>query len=201
MTNLGRHYRVSAREKADTDPRSGAPTCLQRESLAPRYWAAPAPYWGWAYWLAPRGRTGSGNRWPGALPDQDAIGSNPNRAANTNPRISPVSHERLGPAHLAGAGDPQLLRRSWKDYACAGSLRARGAECAAQVAWPKTRQRGAFAPSAARLCQLRVRLAASRTRPLRGSAAAAAGRSGKKPFQSRKHHRHPLARIARRDAS
>ena len=25
-------------------------SCLQKESLARRYWAAPPPYWGWGYW-------------------------------------------------------------------------------------------------------------------------------------------------------
>jgi hypothetical protein len=25
-------------------------SCLQKESLARRYWAAPPPYWGWGPW-------------------------------------------------------------------------------------------------------------------------------------------------------
>ena len=36
-------------------------TCLQRESVARRYWASPPPpYWGWGYW---RG-AGWGPYWP-----------------------------------------------------------------------------------------------------------------------------------------
>ena len=64
---------------------------------------------------------------------------------------------------------------------CSTPIVSRGhaSKCAAQAAWPKTRQRGAFAPSAALLCRFPAQLVASRTRPLQGSAVAAAGRSEK----------------------
>jgi hypothetical protein len=36
-------------------------SCLQKESLARRYWAAPSlPYWGWGYWWG----AGWGPYWP-----------------------------------------------------------------------------------------------------------------------------------------
>jgi len=34
-------------------------SCLQKESLARRYWAEPPPpYWGWGYWAGPGDRIG-----------------------------------------------------------------------------------------------------------------------------------------------
>jgi hypothetical protein len=57
--------------------------------------------------------------------------------------------------------------------------RGQGSKCAAQVAWPRTQQRGAFAPSAARLCRFPARLVASKTRPPQGSEEVAVGRSEK----------------------
>src|SRR5262249_4383165 len=49
-------------------------------------------------------------------------------------------------------------------------------ECAAQVAKPKTRQPGAFAPNAVRRCLRRAGIAALPTSPRRSSAAVAASR-------------------------
>jgi hypothetical protein len=37
-------------------------SCLQNESLARRYWAAPPPYWGWSWGYS--WRAGWGGPWP-----------------------------------------------------------------------------------------------------------------------------------------
>jgi hypothetical protein len=72
-------------------------SCLQKESLARRYWGpSPPTYSGWGYWWGaagdPIGRSGSCR--PGPLPDQDAIGSDAQNRGERRPRISAVADQR-----------------------------------------------------------------------------------------------------------
>jgi hypothetical protein len=96
--------------------------------------------------------------------------------------VSPVFRRRGGsvaPVDNAAMGRLMIAFAAINPEICSTPIvsRGQGSKCAAQVARPKTRQRGAFAPNAARLCRFPAQLVALRTRPLQGSAWAAAGLS------------------------